>query len=132
MTTEQPKAATPNKTSTGLDENIAMLLCYIAGWVTGIVFYIIEKDNKNVKFAAMQSIVVFGGLTAIMIVISILSVILGYIPVVGHILGILLWIVSSLCGLGGFVLWIILIVKSLQGTVYKVPFAGDMAEKYVK
>ena len=109
-----------------------MLLCYIAGWVTGIVFYIIEKDNRNVKFSAMQSIVVFGGLTALMIVISILSMILGNIPVVGHILGILLWIVSSLCGLGGFVLWIILVVKSLQGEVYKVPFAGEMAEKYVK
>ena len=46
------------KTSTGLDENVAGLLCYILGWITGIVFLVIEPDNKFVRFHALQSIIV--------------------------------------------------------------------------
>ncbi len=132
MTTEQPKAATPNKSSTGLDENIAMVLCYVAGVVTGIVFYVIEKENKNVKFAAMQSILVFGGLIVVMIACGIIGVFAGHIPVLGTIVHILLMIVNAVCGIGGFILWVLLLVKSFQGEVYKLPVVGEMAEKYVK
>jgi len=46
------------KTSLGLDENIEGALCYVLGWLTGIVFFVLEKDNRFVKFHAMQSIVV--------------------------------------------------------------------------
>jgi len=53
------------KTSTGLQENIAGLLCYVLGWVTGIIFLFIEKENKFVRFHAVQSIVVFGVLSII-------------------------------------------------------------------
>lgn len=128
MGEEQPKKAS----STGLDENIAMFLSYLAGWVTGIVFYVIEKENRNVRFSAMQSIVVFGGLTAIMILCSIVSLILGSIPVLGHIFSFILWGVSTIAGIGGFILWVILIVKSLQGEIYRVPYAGEIADKYLK
>ena len=48
------------KTSTGLTENVAGLLCYILGWITGIIFLILEPDNKFVRFHAIQSIIVFG------------------------------------------------------------------------
>ncbi len=48
------------KSSTGLDENVAGLLCYVLGWVSGLVFFLIEKESKFVKYHAMQSIVVFG------------------------------------------------------------------------
>jgi uncharacterized membrane protein len=44
------------KTSIGLDQNIAGALCYLFGWVTGLVFYLIEKDNSFVRYHAMQSI----------------------------------------------------------------------------
>jgi hypothetical protein len=68
-----PAPAAGGKSSTGLDENIAGLLCYVAGWVTGIIFLVIEKDSKTVKFHAWQSIFTFGGLT-------IISIALGFIP----------------------------------------------------
>ena len=64
------------KTSTGLQPNLAGLLCYILGWITGIVFLILEKENKFVKFHAMQSIIVFGGITVLYIVLSIIQGIL--------------------------------------------------------
>lgn len=103
------------KTSTGLEENIAGLLCYVLGWISGLVFILIERENKFVRFHAFQSIVVFGALT-------IASIILSLIPVIGDVLG---WLISVLA----FILWIVLMVKAYQGTKYKLPWAGNFAEK---
>ena len=106
------------KTSTGLTENVAGLLCYLAGWVTGLVFLLIEKENKVVRFHAMQSIIVFGALT-------IVGIVLGWIPIIG-------WLIAWLAWLLWVVLWIVLMVKAYQGTKFKVPIAGKMAEEWVK
>lgn len=105
------------KTSTGLAANVAGLLCYVLGWISGLVFILIEKENKFVRFHAMQSIIVFGALT-------IASFILGSIPFIGIVLG---WLISVL----GIILWIVLMVKAYQGQRYKLPWAGDFAEKRV-
>lgn len=105
------------KTSTGLEENVAGLLCYVLGWVSGLIFILIEKENKFVRFHAMQSIVVFG-------IYTIAQIVLGWIPFVGWIIGILLSILA-------LVLWIILMVKAYQGQKYKLPWAGDFAEKQI-
>jgi uncharacterized membrane protein len=103
------------KTSTGLEPNVAGLLCYVLGWVSGLVFFLLEKDNKFVRFHAMQSIVTFGALTVV-------NFILMFIPIIG-------WIISYLIGVLAFVLWIILMIKAYQGQEYKLPWAGDFAEK---
>lgn len=103
------------KTSTGLEENVAGLLCYVLGWITGLVFFLIEKENKFVRFHAMQSIIVFG-------VLCIASIVIGWIPVIGGIIG-------ALIGLLALVLWIILMIKAYQGEKFKLPWAGDLAEK---
>ena len=103
------------KTSTGLSENVAGLLCYVLGWVSGIVFILIEQENKFVRFHAIQSIVVFGAIT-------IASAVLGWIPFIGAFFA---WIISVI----GFILWIVLMIKAYQGTKFKLPWAGDFAEK---
>jgi len=103
------------KTATGLDENVAGLLSYLVGWITGIIFFILEKDNKFVRFHAMQSIVVFG-------VLCVASVVIGWIPVIGP-------VISGLIGLLAFILWIILMVKAFKGEMFKLPWAGNVAEK---
>jgi uncharacterized membrane protein len=104
------------KTSTGLEENVAGLLCYVLGWVSGIVFLILEPENKFVRYHAIQSIIVFGA-------INLASIILRWIPLIGPVLFGLLWAL-------GFILWIVLMVKANQGTRYKLPWAGDQAEKW--
>ena len=109
------------KTSTGLQENVTGLLCYVLGWISGLVFILIEKENKFVRFHAMQSIITFGALTAASIALSIL----GLIPFIGVIFDIIGWIIGVLA----FVLWIVLMVKAAQGTKYKIPWAGNLAEK---
>jgi uncharacterized membrane protein len=103
-------------TSTGLQENIAALLCYVLGWVSGVIFLIIEPDNKLIRFHAFQSILVFGILTVVGLV---------FIPV--PILGVVL---NWLCGVLGFIMWVALMVMAAQEYKYKVPWVGNLAEKW--
>jgi len=105
------------KSSTGLDENVAGLLCYVLGWVSGLVFVLIEQESKFVRFHAVQSIYVFGTLTVV-------GIVLGWIPWIGVVF-------SSIIGLIGFALWIILMIKAYQGTEFKLPWAGNFAERWV-
>ena len=112
------EGVTMAKTSTGLEENVAGLLCYVLGWITGLIFILIEKENKFVRFHAMQSIVVFG-------ILTIANIILSLIPFVGWVLGYLISILA-------IVLWIILMIKAYQKEKFKLPWAGDFAEKQVK
>ena len=107
-----------NKTSTGIQQNIASLLCYLGTWVTGIIFFLIEKENKTVRFHAMQSIITFGGLNIIMAVLWI-------IPFLG-------WIINSVLWIAEIILWIFCMVKAYQGKMFKLPIVGDIAEKQVK
>jgi uncharacterized membrane protein len=101
--------------STGLDPNIAGLLCYLVGFITGVVFLIIEKENRFVRFHAYQSLAVFGAL-------FVLSLAVGVIPVIGTLVRILL---APVC----LILWIVLMVKAYQGERFKLPVAGDWAEE---
>jgi len=102
-------------TSTGLDPNLAGLLCYLLSFVTGIVFLVIEKENRFVRFHAYQSLAVFGSL-------FLLSLIAGFIPVIGSLIGFLL-------GPVWLILWILLMVKAYQGERFKLPVTGDWAEE---
>ena len=106
-----------NKTSIGLAENVTGLLCYILGWVTGLVFILIEQENKFVRFHAIQSIIVFGALTIIAFVLSLLPIFGGFL--------------SGIVSVIGLVLWIVFMIKAYQGIIYKLPWAGDLAEKWV-
>jgi uncharacterized membrane protein len=110
----QKRRATHDSSTTGLEPNVAALLCYVGGWISGIVFLVLEKKNQFVRFHAMQSIVTFGLLT-------IASVIAGLIPYVGSYL-------NTAVGILTLVLWIILMIKAYQGELYKLPAAGNIAE----
>jgi len=106
------------KSSTGLDANIAGLLCYVAGWISGIVFLVLEKQNEFVRYHAIQAIAAFG-------VLTIAQIVLGIIPVVGWILSWLVWVAT-------IILWIVMMVKAYQGQRTKLPWAGNLAEKNSK
>lgn len=104
--------------TTAQNQNLMGALTYLLGFITGIVFLLVEKDNKFVRFHAMQSTITFGGL-------FILNVVLGFIPV----LGVLTGMVISLVGL---ILWLVLMIKAYQGEMYKLPYVGDIAEEQLK
>jgi uncharacterized membrane protein len=108
-------AIVTEKSSTGLDANLAAMLCYAVGWVTGLIFFVIEKDSSFVKFHAMQSIVVW-------LAVSVLWYALLMVPIIGLFL-------SPFMFLAIVVLWILLMVKAYNGEKFKLPLAGDFAEQ---
>jgi uncharacterized membrane protein len=126
------------KTSMNMEENVASALCYVLMWLTGIIFYFMEKENKTVKFHAMQSILTF-------LPLQIIAAIVGWIGAPkwnpsGGFYGFgtwdpgipaLVWL-SWLIYLVMFVLWVIFIFKAYQGAKFKLPVIGDIAEKHVK
>jgi uncharacterized membrane protein len=116
-----PMATAPAASSEGLAENVAGLLCYVLGWLTGIIFILIDK-RPFVRFHAAQSIVVFGALT-------VLKIGLGIIMGVGGFVGFGLWaMISMVLGLLGLVLWILLMIKAYQHELFRVPIAAPIAD----
>lgn len=97
------------------NENLMAAASYLLGFITGIIFLLVEKDSKFVRFHAMQSTLLFGGL-------FIVNLALGFIPVLG-------WLVGLLLSFAAFILWIVLMWKAFQGQMYKLPYVGDFAEK---
>jgi uncharacterized membrane protein len=111
--------------TTGLQENVAGFLCYILGWVTGLIFFLIDK-RPSVRFHAMQSIIAFGALFVIQWVFiwgGWFGGILGYA---------LMGMIGSVIGLLALVAWILCMVKAYQGKRFKLPVIGDLAETYSK
>jgi uncharacterized membrane protein len=123
------------KSSTGLDENVAAVLSYVLNWVSGLVFFLIEKDSRLVRFHAMQSlilaIVFFAGNIALYVAWIVVALI------VSQISGLLATLVGLVFGLVIFVLfvaavigWILGMVKAYQGQFFKLPVIGNFAEKF--
>jgi len=110
----------------GLAENVAGLLCYVGGWITGLIFFLIDK-RPFVRFHAAQSIVVFGGLQiAFIIVRQIFFQGFGYYGSFSVFsLGALLFDVLELIGV---VLWILLMVKAYQGEKYRVALVSGLTD----
>jgi uncharacterized membrane protein len=89
----------------------------VLGWITGIVFLVLEKKSTFVKFHAYQSIMTFG-------ILTVAQLVLGWIPFIG-------WVLNILIGILMLILWIILIIQAGTGKMWKVPWAGDWAEKQI-
>jgi len=102
------------KTGSGLPRNTAAALCYFGIWLTGIIFLLIEKKDKFIRFHAMQSLIVFGFLT-----------IASFVPIIG-------WMLSPLLTLLGLVLWVVLMVKAYQGEEFELPYVGRLARQWLE
>jgi uncharacterized membrane protein len=122
----------PAGAQSGLAENVASGLCYVLGWLTGLIFLLIDK-RPSVRFHAAQSIVVFGGLHILRVI---LGVVFGFGMFGGwwggHMMTFgLAGLVFGCLGLLTFILWIVLMVKGFQGEKFRVPMAADFAEQLV-
>lgn len=101
------------KTSIGLTENVGGMLCYI--FIIGIIFLFAEKENRFIRFHALQSIF-------LAVAIFLISIVLGFIPIIG-------WFASLLLGPLAFALMIFMMYQAYQGKYYKLPYIGDLVEK---
>src|SRR4026209_2798491 len=107
---QNPPPVQTTKSSTGLDENIAALLSYIFGWVSGLIFFLIEKDSRLVRFHAMQSILLnvsIGVLAFVVwIVVFILLIIVSQISdALSTIVGLLMTLIWLAFSVGILIAW---------------------------
>ncbi len=105
------------ETSSGLKENLAGLLCYTLGPITGFLFFLTERRSKFVRFHSLQAIFFSAAWTISLVVIG---GIFFFLPV-------LLKIFIAFVNLGGVVFWIALMVKSYQGEYFLLPLLGKIA-----
>ncbi len=117
---------TTTASSTGLAPNVAGALAYLLGPITGILFFLLEKENRFVRYHAAQSITLGLLWIALSVVFSVLSGMLVMVPVLGWLVALLL---SVVFGLGGFFLWLFLMWRAFQGREWESPIAGPMARK---
>jgi uncharacterized membrane protein len=123
------------KSSTGLDENVAALLSYVFGWLSGLIFFLIEKDSRLVRFHAMQSLLfnVLIAVVAIVLWIAFFVVFLVSTQLPGLVSG-LLTIVATLIwavfGIGIVIAWVMCLIKAYQRQYFKLPIIGNFAEKF--
>lgn len=102
------------RTSTGFDANVAAALSYLVGFVTGIIFLVLEKENRFVRFHALQSTLLFAGIVAIDILLQI-------VPILGALVVVFVVIPASA------VLWLLMMFKAYQGEEFKLPLVGPFA-----
>jgi uncharacterized membrane protein len=127
-----PSGAPGGKTSLGLDSNLGAMLCYIAnivcclGIILSVVFLITEKENRFVKFHALQSLFLFAVYAALAILVQIIGVVLRI--AIGLLLaGLATWCLWALVTLIVVIFWIWAGIKAYGGQWYKLPGIGDVA-----
>jgi uncharacterized membrane protein len=132
---QNPPPVQMTKSSTGLDENVAAVLAYVFNWVSGLLFFLIEKDSRLVRFHAMQSLILsvvfFVGMIALYIIWFVLAIVVSQISgllgtLVGLVLGLVIFVVFIGCVIG----WILGMIKAYQGQYFKLPVIGNFAEKF--
>lgn len=132
---QNPPPVQTAKSSTGLDENLAALLAYVFNWVSGLVFFIIEKNSRLVRFHAMQSILltataIVGGLVLWFGWVVITLILAQIADVLGTLVGLVLGLLIGVFYLGILIAWIMCLIKAYQGQFFKLPVIGNFAEKF--
>jgi uncharacterized membrane protein len=122
-----PVAVAAVPTTGGMADNVAGMLAYIT-IIPAIIFLVMEPYNRSrfVRFHAWQNIFLHAAAVVCWIGLFIVSMVLAFIPILGHLLAFLLWAALSV---GFFVAWIIALLKANSNLMYKLPFIGDIAEK---
>jgi uncharacterized membrane protein len=121
-----PAATAAEYPTAGLEENIAGLLCYLFGWITGLIFLLIDK-RPFVKFHGAQSIAFNISIFPIWIALWIIWLVISHIPIIG----LLSLIIFPIFGLAVFAAWILLMYKAYSHEKFKLPIIGDIVDKMV-
>ena len=108
-----------------MTDNVASTLCYVLGFITGIIFLLLEPYNRNrmVRFHAFQSIFLNVAIIVLDIGLVIVFAILGSLG--GFFIGLLFW---PIFGLAVFVLWIYMLISTYQGKTVVLPIIGSLAQ----
>lgn len=97
---------TPDKSSTGMEPNVAAGVACLLGWIGGLIFFLIEKESKFVRFYAFQALIL--GLSAFICAIPFLG-----------------WVYALFV----LIMWIMCLINAFGGKIFKVPVIGNIAAK---
>jgi uncharacterized membrane protein len=119
---QQPTAAP------GIDKKTGAILSYLLGWVTGVIFLFVGKNDPDVKYHAAQSVVFFGGITIVFWALRILE---AFLP---DVISILLGLVGIVLGFYSFIMWIVCLVQaaSNNGARFQIPIVGGFVSQYAE
>lgn len=118
----------------GLEPRVAGMLAYAPcciGFIASLAFIFTEKNNRFVRFHAVQSLFFHGVVLVFSFLLSVVSIVIQVIPVLGALLGLVLGLVGIVVGFGLFGVSIYLMIKANGGEMYKLPTIGDLAEKNI-
>jgi uncharacterized membrane protein len=112
----------------GMTDNMAGALCYLFGFITGILFLVLAPYNQNreIRFHAFQSIFWNLAMIGCWIVFAIVARIFLFIPILGALVAFVLY---AVLGLGGFLIWLFMMFKTYNGEKILLPIVGPIAEK---
>ncbi|WP_049903845.1 DUF4870 domain-containing protein [Halococcus agarilyticus] len=121
----------------GLDSNVAGTLSYLFGFVSGLIFYLIEKEDRFVRWHAAQSMAFSGLLTVTYIALTFLGTVVSVVTfsgstggfLAGSLFSLILGLVWLVAGVGGFVAWAYMMIKTYQGETVRLPVAASIADR---
>ena len=132
---QNPPPVQTTKSSTGLDENIAALLSYVFGWISGLIFFLIEKDSRLVRFHAMQSILLNAAALVVGFVLWFAWVVIAIVmsqvsEVLASLISIVLGLLMFVFYIGLLIAFVMCLIKAYQKQYFKLPVLGSFAEKF--
>jgi uncharacterized membrane protein len=123
-------------TSTGMSGRTEALLSYVLGWFSGLIFFVIERKNRFVRFHAAQSFLFFGSAFVLLLALRLIGYLISIIPFIG---GALAFVVNLVLSPATFIIailvglvWILLMIQSYRGNTVRLPFFGNYAESMVE
>ena len=125
-------AGSSDSPTAGMEENVAGLLCYLFGWISGLIFLLIDK-RPFVKFHGAQAIAFNIAIFPLWIVYLIISFVITGLAAAMHVgfLGLLTWILAPVIGILIFGTWVFLMYKAYQHEKFKLPIIGNIVEKMI-
>ncbi|MPZ18347.1 MAG: hypothetical protein GEV06_10610 [Luteitalea sp.] len=118
----------PRTTTTGLDPRLAAVLAYSAWWITGLVLLVLERDNRYVRFHALQALVGLGGLallTVVLAAVSLLMLTVSYTAMRACVY------VAQAVAILSILVWLVCIYKASRGYWWKLPLVGTWVERVI-
>jgi uncharacterized membrane protein len=126
---ESSSNSVAGKSSTGLDANVAALLAYLFSWVSGLILLVVEKENRFVRFHAMQSVLLGAAALLCFFALSVMTSMMAFVSVT---LAAIFSMLGSLIGLAFFAITIVCMIKAYQSQQFRLPIIGDLAAKNAK
>jgi uncharacterized membrane protein len=133
----EASTASTTESESGLDGNVAGALSYLFGFVSGLILFLIERDNQFVRWHAAQSMAFNGLLIATYIVLTFLGTVVSVATfggssgmfLIGSLFSLILGLVWLVVAVGGFVAWAYLMIKAYQGETPRMPVAAGIADR---